>query len=202
MQPEPVKTEKVDINNMLYILPTLENALPEFENKVDTNNLYFHEDDWRQVEFLPKDQKNMIEAEFEKIKDIYENHTEKRDSAFLGFKKLSVRELITSPVLIDKTALKILSGNNRFNGVALSNNQGQVKNGFSFASEGIDYYGQFDGNDKVKWFCIYNVDEDIKRTTTKKLAAFLKKEKLYLIDWVQMRVFDETNVEKAFQGEE
>lgn len=200
VQQDSANVKTINLNDILYTTPTLENALPEFEDKVDTSNMQFHEDDWRQIEFLSKDQKSSIDKEVAKIKDVYDNHSHKGDT-YTAFKKVEVRELITQPLTIDFSKLQTYLSDKKITlrGVSLHNNPGQVKNGFSFSVNGIDYYGQFDETKKVKWFCIYSADsQESLRSSIDKLSKLLASEKLYLVDWRQMKVFDETNIKTDF----
>lgn len=195
-QKDSTNIQTINTNDILFTTPTLENALPDFEDKIDTSNLQFHEDDWRQIEFISKDQKNFIDQEIAKIKDIYDNFSHKGDT-YWGFKKVAVRNLIKKPLTINFQKLKsYLSDNNlKIKGVSLYNNPGQVRNGFSYTANGIDYYGLFDDNKNVKTFCIDALDnQESLKSSIEKLSKLLATEKLYLIDWRQMKVFDETNI--------
>lgn len=200
VQQDTSNVKTINLNDILYTTPTLENALPEFEDKMDASNMQFHEDDWRQIEFLSKDLKSSIDKEITKIKDVYDNHSHKGDT-YTAFKKVTVRDLITQPLSIDFSELQACLSDKKLtiNGLSLHNNPGQVKNGFSFSANGIDYYGQLDDTKKVKWFCIYSVDsQESMKASIDKLSKLLATENLYLVDWRQMQVFDETNIKTDF----
>lgn len=174
--------------------------MPDFEDKTDTTNLQFHEDDWRQIEFLSKTQKSSIDKEIAKIKDIFDNHSHKSDT-YIAFKEVAVRDLITQPLTIEFHKIKSYLSDKDIliSGVSLQNNPGQVINGFSFSANGIDYYGQLDGNNKVKWLCIYSDEsKESLKSSIERLSKLLKSENLYLVDWRQMKVFDETNIKNDF----
>lgn len=191
---ETVQT--VNPNDILYTTPTLENALPDFEDKTETSNLRFHEDEWRQIEFISKGQKASINTEIEKIKDVYDNHTHKGGS-YTAFKKVAVRELITQPLTVDFAKLKSYFTDNDLElvGVSLDNHLGQVKSGFSFTIDGITYYGLLDGNNNVITFCIYSADsQESLKASADNLSYILETENLYLVDWRAMNVFDESNI--------
>jgi hypothetical protein len=192
--------QNMNFHDILFTTPTLENTLPDFEDKTDTSNFQFHEDDWRQIEFLSKNQKSSIDKEIAKIKDIYDNHSHK-SGTFTGFKEVAVRNLITQPLTIDFFKLKsyLTDKNIIINGLSLYNNPGQVRNGFSFFAKGIEYYGQLDDNKKVKWFCIYWADsQESLKSSIDNLSKLLETEKLYLVDWRLMKIFDETNIKTDF----
>jgi hypothetical protein len=192
--------QNINFNDILFTTPTLENALPDFENKMDTSNLQFHEDDWRQIEFISKNQKDVIDKEIAKIKDIYVNHSHKGDT-YTAFKEVAVRDLITQPLAIEFLKVKsyLADKDIPIYGVSLQNNSGQVRNGFSFSANGIDYYGQLDENKKIKWFCIYSAEsQESLKSSIGRLSKLLATENLYLVDWRQMKVFDEVNIKTDF----
>jgi hypothetical protein len=193
-QTDTTKVQTINPNDILFTTPTLNNALPVFEEKTDTC-AFFHEDEWRQIEFVSKNQKASIDKEIAKIKDIYDNQSHKGDS-YVGYKNVAVRDLITEPLTVDFSRLKSYLTDKpiKMQGLGLENNPGQVKGGFFFNINGVNYYGLVDNN-IVKTFCIYSSDseQDLK-SATDNLAKFLATEKLYLIDWRAMHVFDETNI--------
>jgi hypothetical protein len=187
-------SQKIDLDNALFTTPTLENALPPFKEKTDSC-ASFHEDEWRQIEFISKDQKESIDKEIVKIKDIYDNYSHKGND-YIAFKKVAVRNLITQPLAINFTKLKSYLSDKeiKFQGLELQNNPGQVKGGYFFTVDGVNYYGLVDNN-IVSSFCIYSADSNQQlKAAGDKLAKFLEKENLYLVDWRAMHVFDEKNI--------
>ena len=193
-QQDSSSTQKIDLTDALFTTPTIENALPEFKEKTDSC-AFFHEDNWRQIEFISKDQKSAIEKEFAKIKDIYDNYSHK-SKTYTAYKQVAVRDLITQPLTVDFTKLKsYLTGKEiKMQGLGLENNSGQVKNGFFFNADGVNYYGLLDNN-KVKTFCIYSADNNERlKSATIKLSKFVEEEKLYLVDWRAMKMYDEITI--------
>jgi hypothetical protein len=194
-QTDTSKVETINPNDILFTTPTLENALPEFESKTDTSNLHFHEDDWRQIEFISKNQKNQIDSEILKIKDIYDKFSHKGDT-YTAFKQVAIRESIKEPLTLSFSKLKsYLTGNSiKLKGVTLDGNTGQVKNGFSFKTGGVEFYGVVE-NDNVKTLCIYSADsEEQLKASFDKLSKLSKTENLYLVDWIKMKVLDENSI--------
>lgn len=184
----------VNLNDILYTIPTINNSLPEFTDIIDSC-VSFHEDEWRQIEFISKDQKGSIDKEIAKIKDIYDNFSQKSES-YTAFTNVALRELIKQPLSIDYSKLKsyFLSNKLKTKGLRLDNNPGQVKGGFYFSYMGINYYGIVE-NGLVKTFCIYSADsEDDLKSAINILSNILSKEKLYLVDWRPMTVLDDTNI--------
>jgi hypothetical protein len=193
-QNDTTKVQTINPNDILFTTPTIDNALPQFKEKTDSC-AFFHEDEWRQIEFVTKNQKASIDKEFAKIKDIVDNQSHKGES-YIGYKNIAVRDLITEPLSVDFSLLKSYLTKNpiKIQGLGLDNNPGQVRGGFFFNVNGVNYYGVADNN-IVKTFCIYSSDseQDLK-ASTENLAKLLTAEKLYLIDWRAMHVFDETNI--------
>jgi hypothetical protein len=191
LQRDSSNMSTVNPNTMRFAIPTINDALPEFTAKVDTC-AFFHEDDWRQIEFVSKDQREAIGYEFLKIQNVYE-----RSDSTNGFSDVAVRTLITKPLSIKLSTLKsyLTSKKIKMLGLGLENNEGQVKDGFFVEIEGVNYYGI--ANDGiVSTLGIFSVKgESELRAATKKLAKLLKAEKLYLVDWKYMNLYDEINIE-------
>lgn len=188
------QVQTINPNDILFSTPTINNSLPDFEEKSDSC-AFFHEDEWRQIEFISKDQKASIDKEMAKIKNIFDNHSYKGDG-YTAFTNVAVRDLITQPLRVNFSKLKSYLTDKlvKMQGLGLENNDGQVKGGFFFAINGVNYYGLADHN-TVKTFCIYSADseQDLKAATDN-LAGFLAKENLYLVDWRSMKVFDENTI--------
>jgi len=194
-KPEPQKpdetVQKINLDNILYTTPTINNSLPQFTEKTETC-VVFHEDDWRQTEFISKNQKASIDKEIQEIRDVLENHSHHGDS-YTGYRKLTVRELITEPLTVDFEKLKsyLTDDDIELSGVELGNNDGQVNGGFYFSTNGINYYGQRD-NQLVGIFCIHSVDSF--GTSLENLSRLLKEENLFLVDWRSATVYDEITI--------
>jgi len=98
------EVEYMNPNDILFTIPTLNNSLPNFKDKTDSC-ASFHEDEWRQIEFISKDQKSSIDKEIAKIKDIYDNFSHKSET-YTAFKNVAVRDLINQPLSIEFSKLK------------------------------------------------------------------------------------------------
>ena len=133
--------------------------------------------------------------EIAKIKDIYANFSHNTDT-YVDFKKVALRDVIEQPLTINFSRLKLYLAVNNTNitGLSFYNNFGEVKNGFSFIVNGINYYGVVDHN-TVKTFCIHSVDKKENLSPSiENLSKLLKDENLYLVDWRQMKVMDENSI--------
>jgi len=188
----------INVNDILFTVPTIENAFPDFENKTDSSSLQIPEDDWRQIEFISKDQKSSIDTEIDSINYIFE-HKIHKGPHYVSFKEIRVRRLIKQPlsIPIGRILNYLGDGEIKQSGLNILNNSGQVKNGFSFICKGVEYYGIKDNSNNVTTFCISGAesDEDL-YNSLKNISKFLKSEKLFLVHWTHTVVFDETNVQQ------
>jgi len=192
--------QTINPNELLMTIPTIENTFPEFENKTDTNNLKILEDDWRQIEFVSKNQKALIDQEIDSITYIFD-HEMHQGKDYSAFKNLYVRRLISKPVSLTFEKVKMYLGDSKVKlaGITINGNGGQVKNGFSISSMGFNYYGIKDENNVVSVLCFYVADTDEgSEISVDKISKFLKAENLYLVDWIHRKIIDEKNVKDFF----
>jgi hypothetical protein len=63
---------KIDPQNIRYSIPTISNELPLFSDKYPFYDFThtIHEDNWRQMEFLPQNELPVIEEEMKMVEDI------------------------------------------------------------------------------------------------------------------------------------
>ncbi len=192
--------QKINPNEILMTIPTIENSFPEFIDKSDTNDLKILEDDWRQIEFISKNQKQLIDREIDSINYIYEHELHKGKDYF-AYKKLHVRSLLANPVSIslDKVLKYLGDTNKKIAGISVNGNNGQVKNGFSISSKGINYYGITDNTNTVLALGWYGSDNnEALQGSVNMIAKFLLEEDLYLVDWINMKIIDEKNISLFF----
>lgn len=196
--------QTINPNELLMTIPTIENTFPGFEDKTDTNNLKIPEDDWRQVEFISKDQKALIDREIDSITYIFE-HEMQQGKDYAAFKDLHIRRLITKPVSVSFEKLTNYLGETKTGiaGITITGNSGQIKHGFSISSEGLHYYGIKDENNHVSVLCFYgaDTDQDLVKSIDK-VSKLLATEKLYLVDWIHRKVVDEKNIGDFFKVNE
>jgi hypothetical protein len=193
--------QTISPKDILMTIPTIENTFPDFENKTDINNLKILEDDWRQIEFVSKDQKALIDQELDSITYIFE-HEMHQGKDYSVFKNLHVRRLITKPISLTFEKIKsyLAGAKNEVAGITVNGNSGQVKNGFSISSQGINYYGVKDDKDNVSVLCFHSAgtDKDLINSIDK-VSKFLAMENLYLVDWIGRSIVDEKNIKNFFQ---
>lgn len=134
--------EKINLQDVLFTLPTISNEIPVTGDKCLYNDfeISIHEDDWRQSEFLKTSSFPLIDIEVAKIKDIWENESKKVDDKFTAFKKCHVRSTIGEPALsIDFGELRNLLRVDKIG--CLRVNDGSVQNSFSLQTQNSTYYG-------------------------------------------------------------
>jgi len=192
--------QTLDPTDILMITPTIENTFPEFEKTSGINNLQIFEDDWRQIEFISKDQKGSIDQEIDSINYIFE-HEMHQGPGYSAFKKVHVRRLITKPILLsfDRVKEYLVDTASEMAGITVNGNGGQIKNGFSISSKGLNYYGLRDDTNNVSILCFYgaDTDEDLAKSIDN-VSRLLATEHLYLVDWVHRKIVDEKNIKDFF----
>ena len=172
------KIEKVNLNDLWYSLPTISNEFPETKDATEQTDfdIHIHEDDYRQNEFLNLNSQNLVEKEFEEIKDIWENHSKKSDEITL-FKKCHTRNIIGIPNLtIDFEELKSLLKCNSIGQVIINGNA--LINGFALKTENSTFFG-IHNIDTVKELCISQWNEKTKDEILEINKAF----NLLFVNW-------------------
>ena len=87
-----VRIESIALDKVLYSLPTISMDQPGVipgSTKLGKQVIEIHEDDWRQIEWIHANHDDAIDAEFDAIRMIHQNHR-----AGVGFSKLHVRKAI------------------------------------------------------------------------------------------------------------
>ena len=86
---ETEKVEMMNPNNIWFTTPTISNEFPQTTAKTKETefDIFIHEDDYRQNEFLNVSSLPQIQEEFNGIKEIWTNHIKKSEEYTL-FKKL------------------------------------------------------------------------------------------------------------------
>ena len=169
------KIERVDPNEILFSLPTIENALPPMEPEppegAAEGAAALREDDWRQVELVAGTFAVEIAGELEAIRAI---HQDERRGA--GFAKLHVRERIPQPlagVTLRVEDVRAALGSPVRQELAVGN--GRVAGGFAFAASEGFVYGRQDGGAVVEL--------GLANAPANALVALFRAHGLVLVDW-------------------
>lgn len=148
-QPLP-KTQMLDPKTILFSMPTLSSDMPELEpasRQPGTTDFIFHEDEWAQIEFLPKSRLAEVQRTLKEYTLFEQTHRVAQ-----GWREVYLRRLERSPVIVGsqsvqqlETALAVPAGKAP---MLFSSNtvSGSVKQGFSLPlGGGVTLYGFADG---------------------------------------------------------
>lgn len=185
MLQKPVYVNPKDI---LYTLPTISNELPGLiPNAADNGSrISFHEDNWRQREFLRKTSLPFVEVEINAIKNIWKKHHKKVEDRFNAFDALHVRTSIGLPNLdVDFIQLQEYLGATQ-TGQAFIEEQGFIKNGFSIETRNTVYVG-IAANDRVSELCILTFNDQ----SIHEIGGLTRLFDLLFVDWYNAMLITE-----------
>jgi hypothetical protein len=173
----------MDPQNILYTLPTISNELPSTvdEKLFDDFVLELHEDDWRQIEFLPIDILPAVQEEMAAVEAILFPEDETESS--LGYNSIHVRSKIGSRHLtIPFSDFSELVGVESKGTIALSGHPGFVKSGFAVRSKHCTYYGTLK-DDIILELCLQQFE-----SVDDEFATVADKFKLLLVSWCRGQI--------------
>jgi hypothetical protein len=172
------KVEKMNPNDIWFTTPTISNEFPntEVKTKETEYDIFIHEDDYRQQEFLNVSSQPQVQEEFDCINDIRTNHSKKSEE-FVLFKNCHTRKAIGLPNLtINFNGLKTLLKCNSVGQVIVN---GEVlSNGFALLTDSTTYFGSLSG-DQVIELCIAQSNEN----TTNEISKVNKAFNLLFVNW-------------------
>lgn len=183
------KVEKININDINYILPTISEELPGRVEHPPFSDfvLTFHEDDWRQRECLLHEALPRIDAEFKNIREVWTLHRrDKENSNFPMFGKCYARNIIGEPNLrIPFDALKNLLGVTQTGSLQFERYPGYVENAFVLQNDAMTCYGIVE-NGMVTQLGIHEMDEE--HGSELLLQRLLKTYGLVYVVWYNMQL--------------
>lgn len=174
-----IEITRVSPNDILYSLPTINDVLPAIapgSTKLGKNVLELHEDDWRQVELISRELREIVAAELVQIRRILGERTGP------GFKEIHVRKQPASP-LVERhitfdSLVRALPNARQLDGVAFTNVAGLVANGFAIESGDMRVYGLVqDGS--ITTLALQQPAPAIPHT----LVGLASEQGLLLVDW-------------------
>lgn len=135
--------DHIDPENIRFSIPTISNELPEMVNSTlfCDFTLQLHEDDWRQIEFLPLQLLPKIQEEMTAVEAIL--FPEAGTTPSLGYDSVHVRKIDRQQLSISFTDF-CEQMNIQEKGaltVAFAGNSGFVQDGFALRSNSYTYYG-------------------------------------------------------------
>jgi hypothetical protein len=183
VQAQP-KVQTVDPKSILFTTPTLSSdiaALEPVHRESTGNDLLMHEDEWSQLEFLPKGQLEEVQRMLKEFKAFELAHR-----AQYGWTEVYVRRLKRSTVLPGIQQLEQVLGRKAGPAPLLYSSggiSGSVKNGFSLSLGGnVSLYGYADAQGIPVLGAYVGKDPDDLKLT----QAFIKLNSssgLILVDW-------------------
>lgn len=184
-----IKTElsQIDPREILYSLPTINDTLANIEHADSLENVaVFHEDNWRQFEFIETKFKNDISKELVDINTIYNNHKEG-----IGFKQIHIRKRIPNPITQAALTIKNLTSAfdiaKKYDGVAFESTAGTIVNGFALQTQsGFIIWGQSDITGKIIVLNISQTEKSNLIEIAKRVDAFSNKYNLYIVNWPKL----------------
>ncbi len=171
------KVQYIDPNTILFSLPTVADVIPEEVTEGELSNaLQMHEDDWLQLELVPKETVFEAQGDLEAVRAVL---AQERQGA--GFKRLHVRIELPAPFeehARSLASLKALFG--AVHPVAYKGGGGALKGCFAFKlASGVWVYGQAAG-DQVSCLGLTAPDDE----------ALTRLDGLTLIDWCAGEVYE------------
>ncbi|WP_457444066.1 hypothetical protein [Roseateles sp. P5_E4] len=186
-------TATVDAKTVRFTMPTV--AADEIQFVMPTRETFegapqFHEDDWRQVEFLPSSRLSEIKTRLTEYKSFEAKHRTKH-----GWTDIYARRLPRMPVLGSSGLADIASSVSATNLPApilttTSRPLGQVKDGYALRiSASVFLYGLADADGVTSLAALVDGDD---RPLTKAFITLNKKFQLVLVDWRSQMVLVST----------
>jgi hypothetical protein len=178
------KVQMVDLKNILFSLPTINDGIFDLETTLSGNPFLFHEDDWRQIEFVSKKYESKIAEEIRLIVEIYENHKEG-----IGFNKIHIRKLIEKPLIGENLNLPALRGKfnilKEYDGFGVGNGTRKAKNSFAFQLDNdIVLYGQINENDDIVFLCVEGSEK-----SSESVRKIVEDYNIIYVDWCRAETF-------------
>ena len=171
-----------DPHSILFTLATISDDLPGMAPTASLEGVtIFHEDDWRQIEFVTEAQKDLIAEEVNDIEAVFAN-----EQVGHGFRKLHLRQRIAEPlagVSVTLDDVKRRFGvQSEFKGVGFNTAAAVIARGFAFQTPGNDIlWGQLGDDGRVAFLNLLpSPDGDLDAGG---LDAFLTVTGLCLVDW-------------------
>lgn len=157
------KVEKINISDINYTLPSISKELPGRVEQPPFSDFVFsfHEDDWRQREFLPPEALPRIDAEFKNIREVWTGYRRNIENTTIPiFGKCYMREIIGEPDLrVPFDSLKEVLGVTQTGSLQFERYPGYIKNAFVLRTDAMTCYGIVE-NGLVTQLGIHEMDEE------------------------------------------
>ena len=190
--------QRMNPNDILFSMSTISNdaaPLEAFSGKPAAQDVIFHEDEWRQIEFFPKERLGEIERMLTELKSFETAHRKR-----IGWDKVYVRRLADAPVIAGRFALRSLEktlGSKAADAPVVYTGVrtilGRVAGGFSLPLGGrVSLYGFTDRSGMAVLGADLNAPAD-DRVLTRAFAKLSARYRLILVDWRAERILISTS---------
>jgi hypothetical protein len=186
--PADKEVQLVDPATINFSISTIASELPVMEPDFPTvaqSDLVMHEDDWRQLEFYPRDRLAEVQAVMERLVDFEAEHRIES-----GFRNMFIRDLPSEPVLAGDNAVATLAAEL---GVSVASSPtfyygddaivGRAANGFSLPlDEEVALYGIRDDTGVSVLGAVVGPNGDFEVLTRAFIRLYVQHQ-LIAVDW-------------------
>ncbi|HZS86868.1 MAG TPA: hypothetical protein VFE42_05175 [Chloroflexota bacterium] len=189
------RAAQIDPRAVLFSLPTICDAIPHLApgtTKVDKHIFVFHEDDWRQIEFISRDHAAEMQEELRAIRHVY-----KAASIGPGFRAIHVRQRIATPLRLPWSAvLSAFPDARAYDGIAYRQAAGLIEGGFGLDVAGITLFGQ--QHDAIVYaLCLAGAPtQGTEEAWNRRLKPWMAGHDLLLVDWCRCKACDAQALER------
>lgn len=171
---------KMDPSGIRYAIPTISNELPGLSAAplFDEYTLTLHEDDWRQMEFLPLALLPVIQEEMSRVEEILFPEDDPDFDSTKGFDQIHVRSRLGQKHLsLSLEAFCDTAGITQKGRIALLGYPDYVQQGFALRSPNHSFYGIAEEG-VIKELCLAEFD-----VPDEELVGLLERYDLALVAW-------------------
>lgn len=181
----------------MYSIPTLSNdvinlagidCVTDPQTK-DNEKIFIHPDNWRQIEFVSKENLATINNEIKNINNIYLDQKINNSS---GYKNIYLRTLSDPLSHVGLKLNNLLSFFNTSNRkyLAFPEDSNIVRNGFFICLENCGIYGIYDKNEIIKSLSLL-INSKPNKDEISSLINYGNAHNLIIVDWIRMTIIDE-----------
>jgi hypothetical protein len=177
----------VDPKGVLFLFPSINDALPRDGEPVDGSEFVLAEDDWGQLEFVHFSHGKVVWDELRAICRIYDEHSH---SAGFGFNNLYVRNRLIEPLAVAKLAADSLATLDLgpMRSLSFDGHEARIEGGFAHSlSSNWTVYGMLT-NRHVETLAFQPALGALGAADAVALEEFARKHELLLVDWCCLAV--------------
>lgn len=177
------KIERIDPASVLYSLPAICDGIPALgDNPVSTDDCMLHEDDWRQLELVARENAEEIEEEILAIQEIHEHH-----SVDVGWNHVHCRSKPDPPIPASfgvQDIRRFFGSNVPIRGVTYIGAQTTIATGFSIKPcDGLTLYGLSPNDGVMVLGIVKETRKSVPDAMIANLSSLAREYELDLIHW-------------------